>query len=111
MLVFSAAGVGEASDLVVEDFFFAAGEDEDEEEEVEVSPALELFFLVVAVVDDALVVPDFFVVALVVLVDFLPVDAVVLAVVESLLCAQETTKIAATKMAIKEEANFFIGCL
>jgi hypothetical protein len=105
-LFVSSAGVGEASALVVVDFFFAVVDDEDEE--VEVSSAVEVFFLAVAVVD-ALVVPGFFVVAVVVVVDFLPVAAVVLAVVDSFLCAQETTKTAATRRAIKEKTDFFIG--
>jgi hypothetical protein len=91
---------------VVAGFFFAVVEDEDEE--VEVSASAEVFFLAVAVVD-ALVVPDFFVVAVVVVADFLPVAAVVLAVVDSFLCAQEATKTAATRSAIKEKTDFFIG--
>jgi len=104
--LFFSSGVGEAeaSALVVDDFFFAVVDDEDEE--AEVSPAVELFFLAVSVVD-ALVVPDFFV-AVVVVVDFLPVDAVVL-VADSFLCAQETKKTPATRSAIKVNADFFIG--
>jgi hypothetical protein len=100
-LFFSGVGEGEASALLVDDFFFAVVEDE----EVEVSPVVELFFLAVSVVD-ALVVPDFFVV---VVVDFLPVDAVVLEVADSFLWAQETKKTPAARRAIKINAGFFIG--
>jgi hypothetical protein len=91
---------------VADDFFFAVVEDE--EDEVDVSPSVELFFLAVAVVE-ALVVPDFFVVADAVVVDFLPVEAVVLAVAESFLCAQETKKTPATRSAVKEKTDCFIG--
>lgn len=91
---------------MVDDFFFAVVDDE--EDEVEVSPVVALFFLAVVVVE-ALVVPDFFVLAEVVVVDFLPVEAVVLAVAESFLCAQETKKTPATRSAMKEKTDCFIG--
>ena len=64
LLVFSEGeGEGEASALLVEDFFLVVVDAE--------APPSELFFLVVDAEVEVLVVPDFF--AAVVVVDFLPV--------------------------------------
>jgi hypothetical protein len=105
LLFFSSDGDGEASVLAA-GFFFAVVEDEDEADGLALVVAV--FFLAVVEVLDALVVPDFFVVA-VVAVDFLPVEAVALGLADSFLCAQDTKKTPATRMVMKEKTVFFIG--
>ncbi len=101
--IFSAAdGEGDGVALL-EDFFLA----EVEVDEVEALLSVEVFFLVVADVVDALVVPAFLVVVDVV--GFLPVVAVPwLEEAVSFLWAHETTKAAPTSRTVRVKAVFFI---
>ncbi len=103
LFVFS-EGEGEASVLLVVDFFLVVVDAE--------APPSELFFFVVVEAEvEALVVPDFF--AAVVVVDFLPVVvALVVDVVEavdSVLWAHETTNATPARRVMKEKMVFFIG--